>query len=157
MIKLIILLTILNISHTFALDELKKSTSLTTVNKEHRTTKQIQEYEISKSIMPYIEKNYIFKQPKEEYMIVFQESKLSKKFARIDAVLVYKNGEFIDGEYLPDMVFALCIEKIDDKWKIVYDLSRTDLPSANELELIKKEFPSNFPKKLLSKFWYESI
>lgn len=38
-------------------------------------------------------------------------------------------------------------------WEVIYDLSRSDVPSAKEWKDIRKSFPKDFPKELLSDFW----
>lgn len=74
-------------------------------------------------------------------------------YAFIETVIVDENGHYFSTEHIEDIVFALCLQKRDNDWKVIYDLSRTDVPSADQADEIQNSFPKNFPKYLLSKFW----
>ena len=78
-------------------------------------------------------------------------------FAYIQAIPIYTDGKYISTEYIVDEVYSLCFEKVDSQWKIIYELTRTDVPSDEQLQEIKNSFPAQFPKKLLSTFWKDML
>lgn len=99
----------------------------------------------------YVVKEYCFGSTDKE--IVFDEQAIhySGSYALLESAAYYADGSSTDG-YVVDLVFVLCFEK-QGQWRIVYDLSRSDVPSAAELDSMKKTFPSDFPKSLLPQFW----
>lgn len=60
-------------------------------------------------------------------------------------------------EYFEDIDYVVCLEKQRGTWHVVYDLSRSDVPSAKELEHIRQTFPAEFPKSLLPPFWQAKL
>lgn len=104
-------------------------------------------------VKSYVSKKYTLKTPKYEFHIEPSALHIKGDFAMLSATPVYEDGSSISTEYFEDIVFVLCLQKIDEKWKVIYDLSRNDVPSDEERTEIKKEFPANFPKELLPKFW----
>lgn len=109
------------------------------------------------NIKSYLEKNYLIQKPKKQYYFKIEELNKKREFVRVDVIAVYNDGSYVENKYIPDMAFTLCLEKKDNKYKVLYDLSRTDVPSSQELKSIKKDFPIQFPKKLLSKFWQDLL
>lgn len=72
-------------------------------------------------------------------------------YALLESPAYLDNGAPTDG-LMVDLVFVLCLEK-QDQWRVVYDLTRSDVPSVGELDSMKKTFPVRFPKSLLPQFW----
>lgn len=105
----------------------------------------------------YVLKNYSIKNPEKKFNMDIMSSKLDGNYMLIETVPAYENGLYVETEYIEDISFVFCLEKKDAKWEIIYDLSRNDVPSTQELQYIKREFPSNFPKKLLPKFWQKKL
>jgi hypothetical protein len=105
----------------------------------------------------YVIQNYTLKIPKYEFHLVPSALQVEGAFAMLSATVLYEDGSDISTEYFEDIVFALCLEKRENMWKVIYDLSRNDVPSDEEMIEIKKEFPGKFPKKLLPKFWQEKF
>lgn len=99
----------------------------------------------------YLVKEYCFGTVENE--IVFKKDAIVThgSFAVLDSAAYYADGSPTT-EAVADLVFVLCLEK-KDQWRVVYDLSRSDVPSAEELDSMSKDFPHRFPKSLLPDFW----
>jgi len=108
-------------------------------------------------VKSYVTQKYTLKTPKYEFHIEPSALHVKGDFAMLSATPLYEDGSSISTEYFEDIVFTLCLKKSEGKWKVIYDLSRNDVPSEEEIQEIKKEFPANFPKKLLPKFWVEKF
>jgi len=108
-------------------------------------------------VKSYVTQKYTLKTPKYEFHIEPSALHVKGDFAMLSATPLYEDGSSISTEYFEDIIFTLCLEKSEGKWKVIYDLSRNDVPSDEEMLEIKKEFPTNFPKELLPKFWIEKF
>ncbi len=108
-------------------------------------------------VKSYVTKKYTLKTPKYEFHIEPSALHIEGDFAMLSATPLYEDGAGISTEYFEDIVFTLCLQKIDGKWKVIYDLSRNDVPSYKEMREIKKEFPKEFPKELLPAYWQEKF
>lgn len=108
-------------------------------------------------VKSYVSQKYTLKTPKYEFHIEPSSLHVEGNYAMLLAIPLYEDNSHISTEYFEDIVFALCLKKENGNWKVVYDLSRNDIPSKEELETIKKDFPKDFPKKLLPKFWQEKL
>ncbi len=121
------------------------------------SSKQNDNSKILLHVKSYVSKMYILKTPKYEFYIEPSSLHVEGDFAMLLATPLYEDGSSISTEYFEDIVFVLCLEKVDGKWKVIYDLSRNDAPSQEEMIEIKKEFPASFPKALLPQFWQEKL
>jgi hypothetical protein len=102
----------------------------------------------------YVLQNYVHKPLPKELALQVQTVKINGKYGMIEAIPVFADQSEIGSEYIEDLLFQLCLKKDDQgQWQVVYDLSRSDVPSAEELQHIKAEFPKDFPTKLLPDFW----
>ncbi len=99
----------------------------------------------------YVIKEYSFDRTEKEIVFDKQAIHYNSSYAVLKSAAYYADGSSTDNA-VADLVFVLCFKK-QDQWHIVYDLSRSDMPSAEELNAMKKEFPSDFPKSLLPQFW----
>ena len=79
-------------------------------------------------------------------------------YCSFEAIPVFKDGSSVGTEYyFMDIAFNLCLKRTNDKWHVIYDFSRTDVPDATELKQIWRSFPKEFPFALLSKFWRDNL
>jgi len=69
----------------------------------------------------------------------------------------FKNGSYVPTNYLPDMAYNFCLRKNVNGWTIILDLSRSDVPSADEIQEIKKQLPSDFPLAVFSSGWRQLL
>lgn len=105
----------------------------------------------------YVVKNYSMSTPLHEISFDLAQLKQIDEFAVFSSPAYYPDG-FTTAEQIEDLVYVLCLKQDQDKsWHIVYDLSRSDVPSDEELKEIKSSFPADFPKKLLSLFWQQLL
>lgn len=63
-----------------------------------------------------------------------------------------------DGTPLPDgafgdMVYTALLKKRNGGWKVVVDLSRSDVPTAEEVREIRESIPAGFPSAVMTDFW----
>jgi hypothetical protein len=91
--------------------------------------------------------------------IVFKVEHLMStgRFANLEAIAVFKDGSSAIPQYLPDMVFNFCLEHTITGWRIIADLSRTDVPEPNEAAQIRARLPADFPMAVLSPTWRELL
>ena len=108
-------------------------------------------------VKSYVTKKYTLKTPKYEFHIEPSSLNIEGNYTMLSGAPLYEDGSYISTEYFEDIVFTLCLQKIDEKWKVIYDLSHNDVPSFKEMREIKKEFPREFPKKLLPEYWQEKF
>jgi hypothetical protein len=64
-----------------------------------------------------------------------------------------KSGGYIPSDYLPDMAYIFCLANQSGRWTVILDLSRSDVPSADEIRDIKQHLPPNFPGAVFSPTW----
>ena len=65
----------------------------------------------------------------------------------------FKDGSFVPPNYLPDMAYNLCLKSGTDRWTVILDLSRSDVPDASEVAAIRNRLPSDFPFGVFSANW----
>lgn len=108
-------------------------------------------------INSYLSEHYFIKKPKKPFTLKASIYNKTKEYAFVEAILLYEDDSYIELDYIEDIVFSFCLEKVQSKWNVIYDLSRTDVPSDEELEYMKKNFPPQFPKELLNKYWRKKL
>jgi hypothetical protein len=65
---------------------------------------------------------------------------------------VNPDGSFSDK--LPDVVYTTFLKKGDgDDWEVIADLSRTDVPSDEEMREIRRAFPREIPAAIIPEYW----
>ena len=91
--------------------------------------------------------------------IVFKIERIraTEEFANLEAVPLFKDGRYAAPEYLPDVVFNLCLKKGPSGWQVVTDLSRTDVPDAAEAAALRRRLPEGFPLTILSPEWQKLL
>jgi hypothetical protein len=108
---------------------------------------------------PYVIKRYGIKRyamsGKLPQPIVFKVSRMQVlgKYCSFEAIPLFKDGSYVSTEYMMDIVFELCLKREHGEWRVIYDLSRTDVPSDTELREIWSAFPKDFPVALIPEFW----
>lgn len=107
---------------------------------------------------PYVIKKYTLAsrlpQP-----IVFQVRRMQVlgNYCSFEAIPLFKDGSHVSTDYMMDIVFELCLKRENGKWRVIYDLSRTDVPADTEMRQIRSAFPKDFPVALLPAFWRERL
>jgi hypothetical protein len=105
---------------------------------------------------PYVLKEYGFsKKPPQPILFKVRRMVVLRDYCSFEAVPVFKDGSVVGTDYIMDIVFNLCLKKTDGTWKVIYDLSSTDVPSDAELAQMWRDFPKAFPTSLIPEFWRE--
>ena len=78
-------------------------------------------------------------------------------YANMEAIPLFKDGSYAAPQYLPDMGYNFCLRKEGPDWRVILDLSRSDVPDAAEVQSIKRQLPSDFPMDVLSSTWRQLL
>ena len=78
-------------------------------------------------------------------------------YAGFEGFPVFEDGSDAIPNYLPDIVSTTILRRDGNRWKIIADLSRTDVPSEKELAAIRKSIPADVPRAVLPEFWREKL
>jgi hypothetical protein len=78
-------------------------------------------------------------------------------YCNFEAIPLFKDGSYVSTKYMVDIAFNLCLKKEGERWIVIVDLSRTDVPDGTELQTIKRKLPSDFPISLLSPTWRDLL
>lgn len=109
------------------------------------------------SVKKYMLKNYGVQKIRDKEITFLEEDlKILGKHALLSKPPRIKNAQD-SYKYFLDVGYNICLENQNGTWKVICDLSRSDVPSKQELEDIRSTFPKDFPKELLSKFWQERL
>ncbi len=81
---------------------------------------------------------------------------VSGDFANFEAIPLFKDGSYVDTNFLPDIGYNFCLRKNGGVWSVVADLSRSDVPDADELATIRRNL-AEFPRSLLSPDWQRML
>ena len=104
----------------------------------------------------YFKKTYLLSPLETTVAIPEQALHVKGKYAVLRAPPTLEDGSAAR-EYFEDIDYVVCLEKQRGTWNVIYDLSRSDVPSAKELEHIRQTFPAAFPKLLLPPFWQTKL
>lgn len=74
-------------------------------------------------------------------------------FAYLECLPLFSDGTDAVPQYLPDIGYMHCLQRGPNGWKVILDLSRTDVPDTTEVRQIQQRLPPTFPHTLLSTFW----
>lgn len=103
----------------------------------------------------YVLKEYISPKTKLPQPVVFKIERIEVigEYCSFRAIPLSKDGSSMDTEYVMDIVFDLCLKRTKGAWQVVYDFSRTDVPTDDEFRQMWRKFPKDFPYALVPKFW----
>jgi hypothetical protein len=87
--------------------------------------------------------------------IVFKIDHLLVKdrFCNMEAVPLFKDGSNLAPKYVADIAFNFCLGRNGNSWRVLTDLSRSDVPQAAEIAQIRSRLPPEFPLSVLSPAW----
>src|SRR5438105_1756940 len=74
--------------------------------------------------------------------------RVQDRYCNFEAIPLFRDGSYVAPKYMADIELNLCLRKIGNGWKVIVDLSRTDVPDDTELASIKRRLPSDFPRSL---------
>ncbi len=109
------------------------------------------------TLRTYVAANYTLKRLPKPIVFKIDSIRIQGDYCHFEGIPLFKDGSDAIGVYVYDIVLNICLERGGDGWMVVYDLSRTDVPSDQEMREIKEGFPSDFPTSLLSKFWRDKF
>lgn len=66
---------------------------------------------------------------------------------------IFEDGSDAIPDYMPDIVYCTVLRRDGDRWKVILDLSRTDVPDEAELRQIRARLPKGVPPSVLTDFW----
>jgi len=79
---------------------------------------------------------------------------------RVDGSFAYFEGFFANADGTPaavgtadDIVFNIFLKLEGKAWRVIRDLSRTDVPSEDEQAAIRRDFPREIPFSIIPTFW----
>ena len=78
-------------------------------------------------------------------------------YANMEAIPLFKDGRDVDSEYLPDVALNFCLKKEETRWRVIVDLSGTELPGAAEVQSIKHQLSADFPLSLFTPTWHRLL
>ena len=110
---------------------------------------------LSQTAATYVAKNYTMQESDKQLTFDAEKIQRTGKYAVIDSPALFSDGSTTEN-FIEDLVFVLCLEK-KAKWSVMYDLSRSDVPSKEELKAIRANFPHNFPMELLPRYWQKLL
>jgi hypothetical protein len=108
---------------------------------------------ICDAMRDFVARNYALRAFPKPIVFKIESIRVQGSYCHFEGFPLFKDGSQAIGTYVPDIVLSTCLEKGAKGWRVVYDLSRTDVPDAAELRRIRKAFPKRFPLSVLSPFW----
>ena len=67
-----------------------------------------------------------------------------------------ENGSYLPDGYLPDVDYCMVVQRAKSGWKVIEDLSRTDVPGDEEVVQLKKRL-KDVPSSIMPQFWRELL
>jgi hypothetical protein len=92
------------------------------------------------------------KQKLPAFLFVIEHLKTKGKAAAFQGYPVNADGSPM-GSALGDTVFSCLLTQEEGKWLVVVDLTRSDVPSADEVTSLRNGVPRGFPPDVLTDFW----
>lgn len=74
-------------------------------------------------------------------------------FAYLECLPLFSDCTDAVPHYLPDIGYNHCLQRGHQGWKVILDLSRTDVPDLTVARQIQQRLPPAFPQSILSDFW----
>lgn len=74
-------------------------------------------------------------------------------YAGFEGFPVLTDGSPLPDGALGDQVFTTFLKQTNGTWRVVRDLSRSDVPTAEEVAAIRKDFPADFPTGAMPAYW----
>lgn len=74
-------------------------------------------------------------------------------YAGFQGFPIFADGSDAIPEYMPDVVWCTVLKRDGDRWRVILDLSRTDVPDEAELKEIRARLPKGVPPSVLTDYW----
>ncbi len=85
------------------------------------------------------------------------QMKVLGKYCYFEGYAVFSDGSSVPEKYLPDVVYNTFLKRGETGWKVILDLTRTDVPSEREVIAIRRKFPPEIPRQIVPQFWKELL
>lgn len=113
--------------------------------------------EICDSMRKYARQMYRVN-PRLKFLWKIDTLKVLGNYAVFEAHAVNPNGSYLqDDSALGDTAQMTFLRRNKDGWWVISDLTRGDVPSAQELRHIRGTFPAEIPSALIPQFWRSKL
>jgi len=79
------------------------------------------------------------------------------KYGYFEGYALYADGGRVPENVLPDVVYHTFLKREDGGWRVIHDLTRTDVPSESEIVELRRKFPAEIPRELIPQFWRDLL
>jgi hypothetical protein len=86
-----------------------------------------------------------------------EQIKALGKYCHFQGYALYSDGSRVPENILPDVVYNTFLKREKGGWRVIHDLTRTDVPSESEIEVLRREFPAEIPRELIPRFWRDLL
>ena len=108
---------------------------------------------ICDSMRAFVQAEYAEKTLPKPVVFKIDTLRVQGDFAYLECLPLFSDGTDAVPQYLPDIGYMHCLQRGPKGWKVILDLSRTDVPDTTEVRQIQQRLPPAFPHALLSTFW----
>lgn len=77
--------------------------------------------------------------------------RIDQGFAWFEGIPLFKDGSYAT-DYLPDMAYVMVLQHTSSGWRVLHDLSRSDVPDESEAVQLRKEL-QGVPDSIIPDFW----
>lgn len=105
----------------------------------------------------FVLKNYVPQKLPKPMVFEIERLKVQGKYCCITATPAFSDGSPMGTDYIMDIVFELCLEKKGNTWRVINDISSTDVPSKPQLKSMRASLPRDFPFALLPDYWRKTF
>lgn len=91
--------------------------------------------------------------------VVFKidQIRVSGSYCYFEGFALYADGSHVPENVLPDVVYNTFLKRERGKWRVIHDLTRTDVPSESEIKDLRRNFPAEIPRQLVPPFWRDLL
>jgi len=92
-----------------------------------------------------------------EFLFVVDFIRVSGDYAGFQGYPVKPDGTPQPDGLFEDIVHSTLLENVDGVWRVVLDLSRTDVPTDEEVRELRDLIPAGFPADVIPDFWRDLL
>lgn len=86
-----------------------------------------------------------------------EQLKVLGSYCFFEGFALYADGSRVPESILPDVVYTTFLKRGKGGWRVIHDLTRTDVPSESEIRELRRDFPPEIPRDLISPFWRDLL
>ncbi|MCP5534759.1 MAG: hypothetical protein H7A51_00820 [Akkermansiaceae bacterium] len=96
--------------------------------------------------------------PKIRFLWKIDTIKVLGNYVCFEGHAVKPDGSYLeDDSMIGDFVQMTFLRRNEDGWWVIADLTRTDVPSAEELKQIRGRFPAEIPTVIIPDYWKKKL